>query len=183
MPRRCHAARIGAGIRAGRANSLPPASSIRSPDPPRLDGTTILLSGICVLPNGDCHGCRHPIRRSAKPNAVIAVPRRSHSTLYVGAAPLANVQLPACEVRGPVPEQGVLTEMIDLTYLWVKLPFAGAGAAGSQTSPFDICSEYGREIGPSFPFGLLATKPLYGCDRLHKSPHRHGRTSAPRWPC
>jgi len=25
-----------------------------------MDGTNILLSGICVLPNGDRHGCRHP---------------------------------------------------------------------------------------------------------------------------
>src|SRR5260370_15071384 len=61
MPRRRHAAPGDAGaIRAGRASSLPPVSPIRSPDPPRLDGTNIQLSGICVLPNGDRHECQHP---------------------------------------------------------------------------------------------------------------------------
>src|ERR1700730_7556404 len=61
MTRRRHAAPGDAGaIRAGRANSLPPVSAIRSLDPPRMDGTNILLSDICVLPNGDRHGCRHP---------------------------------------------------------------------------------------------------------------------------
>ena len=61
MPRRRHSAPGDAGaIRAGRVSSLPPVSDIRSLDPPRMDGTNILLSDICVLPNGDRHGCRHP---------------------------------------------------------------------------------------------------------------------------
>src|SRR5271166_2752717 len=61
MPRRRQAALCGAAaIRAGRASWLPLVSPIRSLDPPRMDGTNILLSGICVLPNGDRHGCRHP---------------------------------------------------------------------------------------------------------------------------
>src|SRR6266446_6401865 len=64
MPRRRDAALGGAAaIRTGRASSLPPVSPIRSPDPPRLGGNTILYPVYVFYPMVIAMDVGIPIRR------------------------------------------------------------------------------------------------------------------------